>query len=311
MRRSSIRVLAVGCVAVVLVTIGWFALARPDDELAADDDHYYSAPLWAADGWIYLLSTFEDSESWPILKRVRPGHGIVDVPVDVPGCAADSSYIDGLFPLHDEGLLGLAASCDEPDSPVSVLAYSLKTRTATVLGEYRHRGDYSLSWRGDGAIYDAVSRFGPCGDAAGIVEIRSESETCLRGHGRLPVAQPGDVLDFVAESCSLDTPAGSGETICRWERSTNTSVPVMEGFTSVQGFATHASGRLVISGKRDGQAGLWLADPGRPVRRIADEYLLDPALSPDGRTIVAVRNTYRSLPVIGKKSTILVLPVPP
>ncbi|MFG2044695.1 hypothetical protein [Dactylosporangium sp. NPDC048998] len=86
-------------------------------------------------------------------------------------------------------------------------------------------------------------------------------------------------------------------------------MPVVEGFTTIHSFATHSSGRFVISGERNGQEGLWLADPGRPVRRIAAERLIDPALAPDGRRIVVIRDSHSGLPWIGAMSTVLVLPV--
>jgi hypothetical protein len=314
MRRPRFRTVAVGCAALVVSVAAWFVVTGPDEVLAEDDDHYFSRPLWASDGWIYLLSTFDDSEAWPRLMKVRPGHKIVEVPIAVPGCDERGPAIDDVFHLPGEGTLGVLSSCDRSGEYVTALAYTLRTGAVAVLGRYRLGLNYygwgPVSWRGNGVMYAADRPPYACGASPSIVEIDADKATRVRACSRLPVATSDDVLYFAAASCVPNAQAASGESLCRWDRSTGAWAQVATGFTAIDSFAVHASGRIVVSEGTNGRDGLWLLAPDQSMRRIADELLTDPAIAPDGRSLVAIRTSRTRLPWSGTLAATVIQPLP-
>jgi hypothetical protein len=130
---------------------------------------------------------------------------------------------------------------------------------------------------------------------------------CVFGHdSQRPVVGQGDVLYFVAEHCGPITPDPPGTAVCRWHRTTNVFDIAVTGFAAIANVGLHlASDRLVVSGQRDGKPGVWLARADELPRRIADEQLRDPAFSPDGTQVVAVRD---SEGLWGHTSAIVVVP---
>jgi hypothetical protein len=302
-RRAAIAAVVATCVATASVVIGWVLRSGPYEQLAHDDYDHYRDPVWAADGWIYLLATGDDSESYPGLVRVRTGHRLESVRVAIPGCPEEVPSVDALFGLGDDAI-GLMSRCrDAGSGRVVTASYRLSSGTVTVLGWYPYDGSSELSWRADGVGYGV---WNSCA-GGGIVQLTDTRSVCVLGQGsQRPVVGQGDVLYFVAERCGPITPDPPSTAVCRWHRTTKAFDIVVGGFAAIDNFGLHlASGRLAISGQRDGKPGMWLARADEQLRRIANERLHDPAFSPDGRQVVAVRN---SDGLWGHTSTIVVVP---
>jgi hypothetical protein len=307
-RRRLGAIAVASCVLAAGVIAGWLLWPSSYERLAEDDYFHYQQPVWASDGWIYLLVVGEDSEDVWQLARAKHGHKLEHKPVTFPGCPDDYPSVDALFPLSADRL-GIMSRCGENRIPdrVVVTSYEVVTGRVTTLGRYLYDGAGKMTWRTNRVGY-GTSRY--CVDNGGIVELRAEqSPDCLVGHGsKDPVAAQDDVLYFAGRVCDATTVGPTGVAICRWHRVSNTFDVVATGFAAIDSFALDPrSGRLAISGQRAGQGCLWLADTTGQVRRLTGEHLTDPTFSLDGQHIAAVDETSGWF---GHTSTIIVIPTP-
>jgi hypothetical protein len=267
------------------------------DELLKDRDFAYAAPVWENDGWIYLRRTGTDSESVGELWRVRPHTREQPVDVRYPDCPQRPPVQD-LFAISDD-TLGLVVSCSATNRDErTLMAYEPRTATASVLGVLPD-DVYGIAW--DAANKRGYGRSDDCGDGGGLVEFGAGSSSCVLGNGALfPVVDDAaGALFYVGRHCGTAQP---GQVLCRWDRHAGAFRIVASGFADVTGAALHASSAtIVLAGRRAGKGGLWAVDVRTgSVRRIAEQALTDPAVSPDGRYVATtdssqnlIGDTYR------------------
>lgn len=296
-------------------------LATPPDLIAP-----WVAPM--EDGQIYLLRLINAGSSGEELWRTGPGRKAASrVPVDTSNLSCPLPYLSDLRKLPD-GRLGAAAACfDDPHNLTYVtLAVAAAGVVATPLAPLTFSDD--VVWSADGRTgWISRNSRGCAGIAAmGLAGVEpfgdytpsdllpwkidadffgptGENNCTARGRAAFPaLTSDGEGLLFLASPASAgvspnDTGTGRDQltwNLYRLDVKSRSLEQLATGFSQPTGLAAGDGGLILLSGARDGQQGIWRIDAGSgKVELRKTGNFGPPYLSPDQRSVIIVRYSYR------------------